>query len=247
MLNKNSRKPKALNLFLPYDVYERHRKVGNLLAPGESVLDVGGQLGYLAQFSRVSKIVVANLASSVEQSDVVVKGNKLPFGNNSFWTVVAIDVLEHIPKVDRAQFIKEVVRVAQDSVILSFPIGTPKHIVYEKQLMTELAKKGEDQTYLKEHVKYGLPTPGEIAKLTRSFDAKLTYSGNLRVAAILFKIHLFDPKLPLIRKFVYCAKLLFNFVTNPPLYLLLSNKIFSHNVVRAYLVIEKRELISAKL
>lgn len=227
-------------LFLPYDVYERHKKVGRLISPGESVLDVGGQLGYLAQFCQLSKIVVANLASSVEPRDITVQKDRLPFANNSFGTVVAIDVLEHIPKVDRGNFIKEVLRVAAKAAILSFPIGTPKHVAYEKQLASAL-RGGQDIKYLQEHVKYGLPQKGEIEKLTKELSYKLSYSGNLFVTKILFRIHLFDPKIRLIRKLVYLSKLLFNLVANPFLYLLLSDKKFSDNVVRAYLIIDKND------
>lgn len=226
-------------LFLPYDIYERHKKVGSLITSGQTVLDVGGHLGYLQEFCRGAKITVANLRSSIEKSDVVIPKDKLPFDNNSFWTVTAIDVLEHIPKVDRGKFIKEVVRVAAKSVILSFPIGTPAHIAYERQLAAALGPRPADIKYLSEHLKYGLPQKGEIEKLTRGLNFALSYSGNLFITDILFKIHLFDPKIILIRRLVYFAKLLFNFVTNLPLYLLLSNKNFSHNVVRAYLVITK--------
>lgn len=226
-------------LFLPYDVYERHKKVGSFIDSGETVLDVGGHLGYLSQFCRSAKITVANLKSSIEKSDVVIQKDKLPFDNNSFWAVTAIDVLEHIPKVDRGKFIKEVVRVAAKSVILSFPIGTPKHIAYEKHLTSQLEGGQEAMFYLSQHIKYGLPKKQEIEKLTEGLNFNLSYSGNLFITNILFKIHLFDPKIILIRKLVYWAKLLFNLTSNPILYLLLSNKIYSSNVVRSYLVIEK--------
>lgn len=239
MLNKNSPKPKVSKLFLPYDVYERHKKVGSLIKTDQSVLDVGGQLDYLSQFSQPAKVIVANLESATEVSDVIIDKEKLPFKDNSFSTVTAIDVLEHIPKNTRPRFIQELLRVAQKTIILSFPIGTPKHIAYEKHLASQLRERQEDINYLAHHVKYGLPKKGEIEKLIEGLNSNLSYSGNLFITNLLFKIHLFDPKIIFIRQLVYWAKLFFNLVSNPILYLLLSNKIFSHNVVRAYLVITK--------
>lgn len=240
MPGPNSSKLKVLKYFLPYDIYERHLKVASFIHKGATVLDVGGQLGYLSQFCAPAKIVVANLKSSVEKSDILITGDKLPFGDNSFSTVTAIDVLEHIPKNDRLPFIRELSRVARASVILSFPVGTPKHIAYEKQLHLKLTKRGQDVTYLAQHIDLGLPTIAEIAKITKGFKTSLTFSGNLILTGILFKIHLTDPKIFIARILIFWAKLLFNFITNPILYLLLSRRLYSSNVVRAYLVIEKR-------
>lgn len=240
MLNKNSPRPKVSKLFLSYDVYERHKKVGALIDSGQTVLDVGGHLGYLSEFCRPAKITVANLKSSIEKSDVIIKKDKLPFENDSFGVVTAIDVLEHMPKDTRRSFTRELKRVAQKKIILSFPMGTPKHIAYEKHLVSRLAQRGEDVIYLMEHIKYGLPKEDEIEELTGGTKSYLTYSGDLKVTDLLFKIHLFDPKIPIIRRFIYISKIFFNMLANPILYFLLSDKIYSSNVVRAYLVIEKR-------
>ena len=108
------------SLFLPYDTYERHKRVGGLIGAGKSVIDVGGQLNLLANFSKVSKIVVANLEKSAEKSDVTIKEDKLPFKNNSFDVACAIDVLEHIPKDQRQGFIKELFRVSREKVTREF-------------------------------------------------------------------------------------------------------------------------------
>jgi len=80
--------------FLPYDIYERHKKIGHIIGKGKSVVDVGGELEHLSQFCKPSKIIVANLT----KGDVIISKDKLPFKNKSFDIACAIDVLEHIPK-----------------------------------------------------------------------------------------------------------------------------------------------------
>lgn len=227
------------NKTFPYDIYERHKKVGELIGKVKTVLDVGGQLKLLSFFCNAEKITVANVPGSQEQSDVIIKGNKLPFAANSFQIVCAIDVLEHIPPNDRKAFIKDLLRVAVEKVIISFPIGTSQHIEYEKKLQKDLEKNGADVTYLKEHIKYGLPNLDEVKNITKGLRSKKFFSGNINVNKVLFKLFVFDPKIKYIRKALYLSKLAFNFVSNPIFFEFLSNKKYSQTVNRIYLVIEK--------
>lgn len=220
---------------LPYDIYERHKKVGSFIQDSDTVLDVGGELNHLSQFCQPAKIIVANLSGG----DVIITKDKLPFKNNSFSIVCAIDVLEHIPKKEREKFLKELLRVASKKIILSFPIGTEKHVQYEKVIQESLKKLGENVTYLKEHIKYGLPTQKEILDLTKNLKSKIFYSGNLDVTKFLFKIHLVDPRVKYLRKLIYLVKNIFHLFANPIFYTFLANRQYSQNIVRAYLIIEK--------
>lgn len=227
-------------LFLPYDIFERHKMVGEMIPDGRTVIDMGGQLNMLSEFCRPKKIVVANLESSEEKSDVIIKKKSLPFSDNSFDIACAIDVLEHIPKSDRKNFITKLLKVAKEKVIISFPLGTKAHIAYEKDLEKWLEDHNHDVGYLKEHIKYSLPSIKEIEEITRKQKAKLIFSGDLKINELLFKIFLFDPKIFILRRIIFLTKNIFYFLTNPILYKMLSNKDFFENVVRAYLVIKKR-------
>jgi ubiquinone/menaquinone biosynthesis C-methylase UbiE len=218
---------------LPYDVYERHKKIGSLIKNSETVLDVGGELEHLSQFCNPKKIIVANLTSG----DVIISKNKIPFKENSFDIVCSIDVLEHIPKDKRNTFINDLVKVASKKVIISFPVGTKKHVEYENETEKWLENKGESVTYLKEHIFYGLPQKNEIDKITQNSKTKISYSGNLYFNKFLFKLFMFDPKIKLIRKLVYFLKLTFNLLTNPIIYQMIASKKFSENINRAYLTI----------
>lgn len=221
--------------FLPYDVYERHKKVAEKITTIDTVLDVGGELNHLSQFVKPQKLTVANLTTG----DVIIKKSSLPFSDKSFDVICAIDVLEHIPKKNRGKFITNLMHIAKKKVILSFPIGTTEHINYEKRIYNLLTNKGTNVQYLKEHIKFGLPKKDEIENLTESYKTKIFYSGNLLLNELLFRFYLFDPKVRIIRKTIYLAKLLLNLISNPILYLFLSNKVYSKNVNRAYLIIFK--------
>lgn len=225
--------------FLFYDVYERHKKIGSFIKNGETVLDVGGAANHLSQFAKPGKIITANLLGSSENSDMIIPGDKLPFKNNSFDVVCSIDVLEHLPKKDRARFVKELERVAKKRIIMSFPIGTTQHKAYELQTQKWLESKKKDVTYLKEHIKFGLPTKDEILKITKGQKTAMIYSGNINVNKFLFRLFMFDPNIKILRKVIYYFKLAFNLTSNAILYIILSNKKFRNSASRAYAVIEK--------
>lgn len=221
--------------FLPYDIYERHKRVGKFIESNHTVLDVGGELHHLSQFSSPTKIIVANLTGG----DVVIKKGKLPFSNNSFDIVCAIDVLEHIVKKKRKQFIENLIKVAKKRVILSFPVGTLQHLKYEKETQAYLRKKGKSVTYLEEHIMNGLPTEKEVDNLTKHFKRKIFFSGNIFINKYLFRFFIFDPQIKFLRKAVYYFKLFFNLLTNPLFYVFLARRKYSKSVNRAYLLIEK--------
>lgn len=221
--------------FLPYDVFERHRKVASFIKNTDEVLDIGGELNHLSQFCNPRKIVVANLNTG----DVIITKDKIPFAKNSFDIVCSIDVLEHIPKNKRKEFVNNLVSIARAGVILSFPIGTKKHIYYEKKIQSYLKKRGEDVSYLNEHLLYGLPTKKEVETLTAEFNTKLSFSGNIKISELLLKIFMTDPKIKYLRKIVYLLKFMFNLATNEPLYIRLNNVKFSGTANRAYVEIIK--------
>ena len=219
---------------LPYDVFERHKKVGSLISQEDTVVDIGGELNHLSQFCSPKKIVVANLASG----DVIITKGALPFKKKSFDVACAIDVLEHIPKIDRKKFIENLINISSKKAILSFPIATTRHNQYERETLDWLKKIGKDVNYLEEHIKFGLPEKTEIEELTESLSVSLTYSGDITLNKIMFRIFMFDPKIKYLRRIIYFIKKIFNFFSNEILYLILSDKNYSESVNRAYLIIK---------
>ena len=221
-----------------YDIYERHKKVASYININDTVLDVGGELNHLSQFCSPKAIVVANLTSG----DVLITKDKLPFKDKEFSVVCAIDVFEHVPQNKRHFFLEELLRVARDRVLLSFPVGTKRHIEYEFQIQKWLLQRKLNVDYLKEHLKFGLPTFNQIRDLTKSLKPQIHYSGNLEINKLLFRVHVFDPKIKVLRKIIHYLKLIIYFLTNPLLYAMLAQRKYSEDVVRAYIIIEKKNI-----
>lgn len=69
------------------------------------------------------KTICCDINSNLKP-DVVADIRKLPFKNNSFDTVVAFEVLEHIPFSDFEKALSELRRISKNNVIISIPIKT---------------------------------------------------------------------------------------------------------------------------
>lgn len=229
---------KIINLFLPFDVFIRHKFISQLLKNCRSILDVGGSLKELAGFLKIDNLKTADVQKG---ADIIYDGKKLPLKDNSFETIVSLDTLEHIKKNQRQDFIKELLRVAKEKVVLAAPLGTKTHIDFEKSLLNKLKReKKKIPGYLKEHVVNGLPDLEEIKDLIpRKYSWKIYFSGNLKLMDKLFRLHLFELKNPILNRFFYYLKFLINAVCNLFLYPVLINLPFSQSINRFYLVINK--------
>lgn len=167
-----------LPLFLkPIDTYERHWVVSRYLRRREvrSVLDVGGE-GLLQRFLRGVNCVTVNVEDT---ADVRYDGLALPFQSSSFDAVVSIDVLEHIPKEQRADFVSELLRVADKEVVLAAPYGSDSHKQLEQSALAAYRDvHGKDHAYLREHVEYGLPTLDELKALFCDVTCEFRFCGD---------------------------------------------------------------------
>lgn len=125
-----------------------------------------------------------------------VKGSilKLPFQKNSFYHVVCMDVLEHIPENNRKNAIKEMLRVIKKGgkIYLGFPTGGRSLKV--ENLINHLFKKtyGKDHLWLLEHKKNGLPKLEDIKIIIFSLGIKENKIDVLNNANLLswFLVHL---------------------------------------------------------
>jgi len=87
---------------------------------------------------------------------------RLPFADAAFGSVLCLDVLEHVPPADRADFVAELARIAAHRVVVACPSSEMAPI---DDLVRHLFV-GSGQPvpgWLSEHDEHGLPTPEEIA------------------------------------------------------------------------------------
>jgi SAM-dependent methyltransferase len=169
-----------LKQLMPYDLYERHRVVGDLLRKrgATTVLDVGGNLGVLKQFLK-AEILTLNVG---ENADLYYDGHTIPFEADRFDAVASLDTLEHIPAPDRPGFLQECVRVTRRYLVISAPYGSDEHRAYEQKLDALYTRTtGTIHKYLNEHVRYGIPNQPDIQNLIAPLPIKnvtLYFAGN---------------------------------------------------------------------
>ena len=167
---------------VPFDQYSRQKQVGiitdyfrNNKSDSFTILDVGGYKGKTSEFLPKDKVTIMDLFD-VKASNYV-KGSALdmPFEDGAFDFVVNFDVLEHIEKSSREQFLKECSRVAKKAVIIAAPQKTEANEAAEKAL-NELFKSlhGEDHPWLKEHIAYTIPDFAVIEKAMQQLGWKTT-------------------------------------------------------------------------
>ena len=159
---------RLLGRLMPYDLYERHAVVSQLLrtrlgdAAQVRILDVGGRSDLLERFLDY-RVVSVNPDGS---GDLAGSGFALPFADGSFNAVVSIDTLEHLPREKRSPFLRECLRVARHYLLVAAPLGGEAHRAHEERLdRLYRAVCGEPHLYLGEHVRFGLPDIFELDQL----------------------------------------------------------------------------------
>lgn len=154
-----------MNEGLAFDIYQRYRHVAQIIESLScetgilKALDVGGQQQLLARFLPQTEIVVADLAPEANDNMVKAAGEALPFKEQSFDVVTAIDTLEHVPPESRTEFLEEAVRVAQRAVIVAVP-NQSGEVEQAEELVRNyayrLSKTPHD--FLLQHKDHGLPS-----------------------------------------------------------------------------------------
>jgi hypothetical protein len=84
-----------------------------------SVLDVGCDVAVLRQFIEPELYAGVGLSPEADVKMDLEQGGRLPFDDHAWDTVVCLDVLEHLDNLH--QLFDEIIRVARNHVIVSFP------------------------------------------------------------------------------------------------------------------------------
>ena len=171
--------PEFVDLPMPYDQLQRYTVLQKFLAtfyPGKRtrVLDVGGLSpdrdgqAFFLPLKLIHSgpgIVLDPLYSSLAEF-VQGNGTQLPFPENSFEVVAALDVIEHIPAPEREAFLKELSRVSKGSVFVCAPYRDANIEGVEELLYCQIKKRyGIEHQQLMEHKKHGLPEVQHIASI----------------------------------------------------------------------------------
>lgn len=140
-------------------------EIKKLKLANSKILEVGsGSLGITPYLTKQIDGIDVDFSGPKSPYVNKIKGTaiKLPFRKNSYDVVISVDTMEHLEKVDRPKAISEMIRVARKLAIIVVPVGELSQ-KQDKDLY-EYWKKifNEENQFLKEHVKNGLPEVEEI-------------------------------------------------------------------------------------
>jgi ubiquinone/menaquinone biosynthesis C-methylase UbiE len=142
---------------------------------GGALLDVGGGddgiAGWLSDAWAVTAVDVSFAPAGALRGPRggrarLVRGDahRLPFDDGAFDAVLALDVLEHIPRADREQVVEELVRTARRRVIIGGPTGAAA-MEADLRLAAGLRRRGVDlPPWLTEHEQHGMPDIELVAR-----------------------------------------------------------------------------------
>ena len=219
------------SISIPFDAYERNKKVASFLKKGERVLDVGGGITGIKHFTDNP---VQTL--DVVEADIKADARKLSLPEGSWEVVICVDVLEHIPPKDRKAFVESLYKIASKRLIIAAPNGSGLHENAEKKLLEEIRKKGKNVVFLEEHVRNGLPTPKDA---NPDGNGIVFYSGDFRFSNFLFRLQVYESGYVLVDKILLALKGLVNLFANLLLYPFWFDKKPSKYSNRFYVVMEK--------
>jgi len=137
------------------------------------LLDVGGffrtrsgeEILPLRVFCPEDETVVVDLEYTRQCDFVQADGRALPFPASRFDVVVACDTLEHVPPNFRDQFVKEMLSVSRQFVIVAGPFAREDVILAEAIVLQFTWLLGFDHAALLDHQRKGLPELQQLRSL----------------------------------------------------------------------------------
>ena len=186
---------------MAWDTRCRNVDVARILRPfidrETTVLDAGcGEYG-LSAFVEAKSVVGVDVIPTDAKIDgfAFIHGSiiSLPFADRSFSIAASVDVLEHLPEAIRPEAIRQLVKVADETIIITFPCGKKAREIDEafNKELTDSHQPIPD--WVSEHLADQYPDAGSVSaeieaesqKLGRKVRTSIFYSENLRVAKYL--------------------------------------------------------------
>lgn len=177
--------PKVALRYLPIT-----KRIRNLHLENKPILEIGsGSLGITPYLGKRVTGLDVNFSGPTSELLTCVYGSavNIPFSNNTFDTVLLVDVLEHIPPKNRKKAIFEAVRVVKKFLIIAVPEG--KLSENEDRELSEYYKSvfHKEFPFYKEHLAFGLPKKEKIVNIInlacKSYSKRATIEieGNVNI------------------------------------------------------------------
>lgn len=180
----------------PPDQYLRYRDCRSALGEAETIEVGAGDSKRVTRWTNARVLAVTDLVIPAGDSchpRVMASGLALPFRTGSAECVLAVDVLEHVPKDLRQGFVAELCRVSMSRVVLTFPQGEAARD-QDAWLAEAAARRGHQSTarFAAEHLASPLPDLDTVCALfaMNGFRAEVAASSSLRHRRLLLKMML---------------------------------------------------------
>jgi hypothetical protein len=98
-------------------------------------------------------------------------GSTLPFQAQAFHTVVSMDTVEHVPPGQRADFLKDLTRVAAQRLVVGFPVDNGGPSADQMVAILHQHLRLPQPLWLTEHQEHGLPRPADIERVLDGLPA----------------------------------------------------------------------------
>ena len=163
--------------------YQRLKAIKTLINqripnPHLRILDIGGGEGQLCLFMPNAQYVLAEPAING------IMGQSPSFTKKSFDIVVASHVLEHIPNVEKENFLEALCFLAKDRVILLVPVGDDGYAAEADALIHRITQA----SWAMEHLKCEMPTLEMLREFANRRGLKCDVTPNGNRAALFWMI-----------------------------------------------------------
>ena len=164
-----------------WDTRCRNVDVANVLRPmtgtETTILDAGCGNHGLAAFMPTAKITGVDILPPDEIAATLkyVHGSilDLPFDDLSFDIAVSVDVLEHLPADLRETAVQQLIRIARQAIVITFPAGEYARTI-DSAFAAELQSRNQPlPEWLEEHLRDRYPEARDIVAAIESESSRL--------------------------------------------------------------------------
>ena len=209
---------------IAYDQFQRYETVSKLVnfhrhnGKKFRILEIGAnEHKDLSMFLPYDDILFSDIKLTDEMkmdpAFVQIDGTAIPFADQAFDFVIALDVLEHIHGNMREKFSAETFRVSRFGALLSFPYCSNEILNAESRINSFYRGiDGNDFIWLKEHIENGLPNINEIDQIIQKYvDYSFSfYHGSVQVWETLQYFQLYAYFAPEVLQYIKCINLYYN-------------------------------------